>query len=87
MVESHYRADNCSTKNEFIEKAIRFYTGYLKKSLKEKVDAIVDELAKVPSVAKCYEAWNVLRDQVENYYKDKQREHLPLSRQKEFRSM
>ena len=61
--------------------------GYLKKSLKEKVDAIVDELARMPSVAKCYEAWNVLRDQVESYYKDKQREHLPLSRQKEFRSI
>ena len=28
-VENHYRADNCSTKNEFIEKAIRFYAGYL----------------------------------------------------------
>ena len=29
MVESHYRADNCSTKNEYIEKAVRFYSGYL----------------------------------------------------------
>ena len=29
MVESHYRRDNCSTKNEYIEKAIRFYSGYL----------------------------------------------------------
>ena len=29
MVESHYRGDNCSVKNEYIEKAIRFYTGYL----------------------------------------------------------
>ena len=28
-VEGLYRRDNCSTKNEFIEKAIRFYTGYL----------------------------------------------------------
>lgn len=28
-VESQYRSDNCSTKNEYIEKAIRFYTGYL----------------------------------------------------------
>ena len=28
-VRSHYREDNCSTQNEFIEKAIRFYTGYL----------------------------------------------------------
>ena len=29
MVESHYRGDNCSVKNEYIEKAIRFYSGYL----------------------------------------------------------
>ena len=28
-VERHYRADNCTTKNEYIEKAIRFYSGYL----------------------------------------------------------
>ena len=28
-VESHYRQDDCSTKNEFIEKAVRFYCGYL----------------------------------------------------------
>ncbi len=29
QVESHYQRDNCSTRNEFIEKAIRFYSGYL----------------------------------------------------------
>ena len=28
-VESHYQTDNCTTRNEYIEKAIRFYTGYL----------------------------------------------------------
>ena len=28
-VESHYQRDNCTTKNEFIEKAVRFYSGYL----------------------------------------------------------
>ena len=28
-VEHHYQADNCSTKNEYIEKAVRFYSGYL----------------------------------------------------------
>ena len=28
-VESRYRQDNCSTRNEFMEKAIRFYSGYL----------------------------------------------------------
>ena len=29
MVEKHYRGDNCSRKCEYIEKAIRFYSGYL----------------------------------------------------------
>ena len=28
-VERQYQRDNCSTKNEFIEKAIQFYSGYL----------------------------------------------------------
>lgn len=29
MVEGHYREDNCAKKNEYIAKAIRFYSGYL----------------------------------------------------------
>lgn len=58
--------------------------GYLKKPVKAQVDAIVDELAKLPEAA-CYEEWNRLRDEVERYYKDIPREHQPLSRQKEFR--
>ena len=29
VVKGHYRGDNCSTQNEYIEKAIRFYSGYL----------------------------------------------------------
>ena len=54
--------------------------GYLKKKpAKAQVDAIVDELAKVPEVAECYEQWNQLRDELERYYKDSPREHLPLS--------
>lgn len=61
--------------------------GYLKKPVKAQVDAIVDELAKLPAVAEYYEVWNKLRDELENYYKDKPREHLPLSRQKEFKSI
>jgi len=28
-VQKHYKEDNCSTLNEYIEKAIRFYSGYL----------------------------------------------------------
>ena len=29
MVDAHYSADNCISRSEYIEKAIRFYTGYL----------------------------------------------------------
>ncbi len=28
-MKGHYQGDNCSTQNEYIEKAIRFYSGYL----------------------------------------------------------
>ena len=47
----------------------------------------MDELAKVPEVAECYEQWNQLRDELERYYKDSPREHLPLSQQKEFKTI
>ena len=39
--------------------------GYLKKSVKAQVDAVVDEIAKLPEVAECYEVWNGLRDELE----------------------
>lgn len=61
--------------------------GFLPKEIKGIVDSIVDELSKQPEVAACYDAWNKLRDELEAYYKDKPREHLPLSRQKEFRAI
>ena len=61
--------------------------GYLPKDVKEIVDSIVDELTRQPEVSACYEAWNKLRDELERYYKDKPREHLPLSAQKEFRAI
>ena len=61
--------------------------GYLKKPVKAQVDAIVDELARLPEVAECYEQWNRLRDEVERYYKDTPREHKPLSQQPEFKAI
>lgn len=61
--------------------------GYLKKPIKAQVDSIVDELAKLPEVAGCYEVWNQLRDEVERYYKDTPRAHKPLSQQKEFKAI
>ena len=61
--------------------------GYLKKSLKDKVDEIVDELEKLPEVAAYYAVWNGLRDTLEGYYKNRPRQHNPLSQQKEFRTI
>ena len=28
-VETHYKQDNCKSQSEYIEKAVRFYSGYL----------------------------------------------------------
>ena len=61
--------------------------GYLKKPLKDKVDSIVDELEKLPEVAAYYAVWNGLRDTLEGYYKNRPRQHNPLSQQKEFRAI
>ena len=61
--------------------------GYLKKPVKTQVDTIVDELARLPEVAECYEQWNRLRDELERYYKDTPREHKPLSQQQEFKAI
>lgn len=61
--------------------------GYLKKPVKTQVDTIVDELARIPEVAECYEQWNRLRDELERYYKDTPREHKPLSQQQEFKAV
>ena len=60
---------------------------YLKKPLKDKVDEIVDELEKLPEVAAYYSVWNGLRDTLEGYYKNRPRQHQPLSQQKEFRAI
>ena len=61
--------------------------GYLKKTLKDMVDSIVDELEKLPEVAAYYSVWNGLRDTLEGYYKNRPRQHNPLSQQKEFRAI
>lgn len=61
--------------------------GYLKKPLKDKVDSIVDELEKLHEVAAYYAVWNDLRDTLEGYYKNRPRQHNPLSQQKEFHAI
>ena len=60
---------------------------YLKKPLKDMVDSLVDELEKLPEVAAYYSVWNGLRDTLEGYYKNRPRQHNPLSQQKEFRAI
>lgn len=61
--------------------------GYLKAPLKSMVDQIVDELAKDERVAKAYAQWYELRNEVLRTYRDELPEPLPLSSQKEFKSI
>lgn len=61
--------------------------GYLPKPIKGQVDGIVDELAQLPEVAEYYATWNQLRDELEGFYKEKPRQHLPLSLQREFKAI
>ena len=61
--------------------------GYLPKPQKKLVDKIVDEMERLPSVKKCYEQWQILQGKVDAYYHDKEQERIPLSQQKEFRSI
>lgn len=59
--------------------------GYLKAPLKSVVDEIVEELAKDERVARAYELWYELREEVLRTYKEDLPPRLPLSRQKEFK--
>ena len=59
--------------------------GYLKAPLKSVVDEIVEELAKDERVARAYELWYELREEVLRTYKEDLPLRLPLSRQKEFK--
>lgn len=61
--------------------------GYLPKPQKKLVDRIVDEMERLPSVRKCYEQWQILQGKVDAYYHDKEQKRIPLSQQKEFRSI
>ena len=61
--------------------------GYLPKKQKALVDEIVDQMEQLPTVAECYEKWWELQGQVEDFYSEKERHRLPLSRQKEFRQI
>ena len=61
--------------------------GYLPKRVKKQVDEIVDQMARLPSLQKCYEKWLELQQEVNEFYSDKPMERIPLSQQKEFRAI
>ena len=83
-----------SIQEKLLELALELHTvsgkkqyAYLKKPLKDMVDSIVDELETLPEVAAYYSVWNGGRDTLEGYYKNRPRQHNPLSQQKEFRAI
>lgn len=61
--------------------------GYLKADVKAIVNTIVDELAKEKCVAEGYREWQKCRDEIQHYYKDTDIERIPLSQQKELKSI
>jgi TPR repeat protein len=61
--------------------------GYLQPNLKVIVDEIVDELSKEDMVAKAYELWYAMREEVLHSYMNEIPNRLPLSQQKEFKSI
>ena len=61
--------------------------GYLPKNLKQKVDAIVDQMELLPSVYECYGRWWKLQCRLNDFYAEKERQRPPLSQQKEFRQI
>ena len=60
---------------------------YLPPVAKALVDAIVDELAKDERVAAAYDLWNQMREEVCRTYTEHPPQQVPLSRQKEFKSV
>ena len=99
MVECIAQLEHGTTDNPLLEQlteelAERLLTikgrkvyGYLPPMVKAIVDAIVEEIAKDEKVAAAYTAWQELYEQVCRDYDEKLRERLPLSQQKEFRTV
>ena len=61
--------------------------GYLPPTTKRIVDAIVDELASDERVAEAYLLWQDMRDEVFSFYSKAKPERMPLSQQKEFKTV
>ena len=99
MVECIARLEHGTTDNPRLEQlttelADRLLTvkgrkvyGYLPPKVKAIVDAIVEELAKDEQVSAAYETWQTLYEQVCLDYNQRPPKRLPLSQQKEFRTV
>jgi len=61
--------------------------GYLQPQIKGMVDEIVDELSKDERIRKAYNLWYEMRNEALHSYMDSLPEPLPLSQQKEFKSI
>ena len=61
--------------------------GYLPQATKRIVDAIVDELASDERVAEAYSLWQDMRDEVFSFYSKAKPARVPLSQQKEFKTV
>ena len=61
--------------------------GYLKADVKDMVDSIVDELAADSRIAELYDLWYRQREEVIRTYTDELPQRVPLSQNKEFKSI
>lgn len=61
--------------------------GYLRKDIKEIINNIVDELGKDERIAALYDLWYESKETALKVYSERQPERLPLSQNKEFKSV
>ena len=61
--------------------------GYLSKDIKDLVDSIVDDLAKDDTISELYDLWYDLKYEILGMYSGKRPPKIPLSENKEFRSI
>lgn len=61
--------------------------GYLRVDIKKIVNNIIDELAKDERISAFYDLWCESREEITNIYFEEKKPRIPLSQNKEFRSM
>ena len=61
--------------------------GYMPKKAKNLIDGIVDELAKDNRIAELYNLWYEQRDYITRIYQDTMTQRIPLSQNKEFKTI